>query len=345
MHLLITGHTGFKGSWLAVLAKELGHKVSGLSLAPVADGAFVTANLVELFEHHVICDIRDRPAVESAIDLIRPDAIIHMAAQPLVIEGYRDPAGTFEVNVDGTRNVLEAARRCNSVKSLLVVTTDKVYKDTGVGAFSESDSLGGHDPYSASKAMADLLAQSYANLGLDLAIGIARAGNVIGRGDVSADRLIPDIIKSHKSGTELTLRLPSAVRPWQHVLDCINGYLLALEYLSGEKPADSGALILNFGPEPTGYKTVSEVVSLSRQLLGRLRVIETPGTVRETSFLTLNSSQAREILGWQDKLDFEKAVAWSLADAGKPLNRELMQHQVRSFLAIVHTAGLSEMPN
>lgn len=345
MHLLITGHTGFKGSWLAVLAKELGHKVSGLSLAPVADGAFVTANLVELFEHHVICDIRDRPSVESAIDLIRPDAIIHMAAQPLVIEGYRDPAGTFEVNVDGTRNVLEAARRCNSVKSLLVVTTDKVYKDTGVGAFSESDPLGGHDPYSASKAMADLLAQSYANLGFDLAIGIARAGNVIGRGDVSADRLIPDIIKSHNSGTELTIRLPSAVRPWQHVLDCINGYLLALEYLSGEKPADSGALILNFGPEPTGYKTVSEVVALSRQLLGDLRVIESPGTVRETAFLTLNSSRARGILGWQDKLDFEKAVTWSVSDAENPLNLELMQHQVRSFLDIGHTVGVNEISN
>lgn len=331
MHLLITGHTGFKGSWLAMLAKEHGHSISGLSLEPSPGGAFDTAELESIFEKHVICDVRDKAGVAAAFDEIQPDAIIHMAAQPLVIEGYRDPAGTFEINVTGTLNVLEAARKCETLKTLLVVTTDKVYKDTGSGNYSESDPLGGHDPYSASKAMADLLSQSYANLGLHFSIGIARAGNVIGSGDVSANRLIPDILKAHDTSRELTIRFPEAVRPWQHVLDCVNGYLMLLEHMLSGRKNENGPIILNFGPPSSGYKAVGAVVAHAKQILGDLKVTETPSAIKETSFLTLNSNSARTILGWEDILDFHTAVAWSIADAVGPLSYESMQRQVRTF--------------
>ena len=334
MHLLITGHTGFKGSWLAVLAKELGHQVSGLSLEPVAGGAFETAELMSLFEHNVICDIRDKSGVEAAVKGIRPDAIIHMAAQPLVIEGYRDPVGTFETNVDGTRNLLEAAAKTDSVKTVLVVTTDKVYRDTGSGNYSEVDALGGFDPYSASKAMADILSQSYGNLGLNFSIGVARAGNVIGRGDVSTDRLLPDILSSFLEKRTLEIRFPDAVRPWQHVLDCVNGYIMTLDYLMSQKSIEAGTLVLNFGPLPNGYKSVAEVLEEAKSILGGFVVEVQEQKVKETSFLTLDSSKARELLGWKDRLGFGEAVNWSLRNATLTLSLSEMQQDVQDFLRI-----------
>lgn len=332
MHILITGHTGFKGSWLTVLLKQLGHEVSGVSLTPVDGGAFVSARVADFMEHHVICDVRDKTNLNKAFSEIRPDAVIHMAAQPLVIEGYRDPAGTVETNVAGTLNVLEACKQSANVKAVLVVTTDKVYKDKGSGNYAEDDELGGFDPYSASKAMSDLLAQTYGNLGHSPRIGIARAGNVIGLGDVSANRLIPDMTDAFLKGNTLTVRHLEAVRPWQHVLDCVNGYVLALEFLLKEPLEAPGALVLNFGPEPTGYKTVGEVVEEARKVLGEVKISTATATVKETDFLTLNSTKARKLLQWSEKLGFESAISWSLESLDTGLDRDLMLSQVERFL-------------
>jgi CDP-glucose 4,6-dehydratase len=334
MHVLITGHTGFKGAWASALLSSLGHQVSGISLTPEQGGAFDSAALEDIFVEHSICDIREQDAVATLIARINPDAVIHMAAQPLVIEGYRDPATTMATNVIGTLNVLEACKLATNVKAVLTVTTDKVYRDDGVGNYSEGDALGGHDPYSASKSMADLLAQTYGNLGLPFKIGVARAGNVIGLGDVSANRLLPDITRSFLNGELLTIRQPNAVRPWQHVLDCVNGYVLFLNHLLSDFAKSSSTQILNFGPEPSSYKTVGEVVDMAREILGNLPIEVVSAIVKETQFLTLNSRKAREILNWNDKLDFERAVRWSLEALDKGLDRSLLESQVNRFLAL-----------
>jgi CDP-glucose 4,6-dehydratase len=334
MHFLITGHTGFKGSWISLLLSHLGHEVSGFSLEPALGGAFDTAKLDSVFKHHVLGDIRDKSALLNALQTVKPDVLIHMAAQPLVIESYRDPVGTFETNVSGTLNVLEACKATSSVKTVLVVTTDKVYRDNGLGQYEEEDPLGGFDPYSSSKSMADLLAQAYGNLDVGFSVCVARAGNVIGRGDVSANRLIPDILRSATGSTDLLIRNSGAVRPWQHVLDCVYGYLLAVQYLVSHSTPGNGAISLNFGPEPGGYKTVSEVVETADRLLGGLRVQIEPSTVKETSFLTLDSTKARNLLGWKDKLSFETAIAWSLEAFDEELTLSRMQSQVQRFLSL-----------
>lgn len=334
MHYLITGHTGFKGSWLAVLLNRLGHEVSGISLEAVQGGAFQSAEVERLMRKHVICDVRDKAGLTRAIVDVKPDAVIHMAAQPLVIDGYRDPAGTIDTNVFGTLNVLEACRQTPSVKAVLVVTTDKVYKDSGTGNYAEEDPLGGFDPYSASKAMADILTQTYANLGLTYSVGIARAGNVIGLGDVSANRLIPDLTNAFLKKEPLLVRNLDAVRPWQHVLDCVYGYVLALGWMLQNPSREPGPLILNFGPEPSGYKTVGEVIDTASALLGTLEVVSNNPAVKETNFLTLNSSKARRLLEWRDKLDFTSAVSWSLESIESGLNKDLMNFQVTRYLSL-----------
>jgi CDP-glucose 4,6-dehydratase len=334
MHILITGHTGFKGAWLTALLHQLGHEVSGISLPAVEDGAFLSANLEGLLKSHKICDVREKAELNIAIRGVNPDAVIHMAAQPLVLESYSDPAGTIETNVFGTLNVLESCREVSGVKAVLVVTTDKVYKDNHSGNYSEDDALGGFDPYSASKAMADILSQSYGNLGLNYAIGIARAGNVIGLGDVSENRLIPDITRAFVQGEALSLRNLGAVRPWQHVLDCVYGYVLALQKLVHGHNSGPGALVLNFGPEPSGYKTVAEVVTQARRELGSLEVDTVSSELKETSFLTLNSSKARHMLEWRDRLNFESAIEWSLESIDSGLDRDLMMRQISRYLAL-----------
>lgn len=317
-----------------MLLLKLGHEVSGYSLAPALGGAFATAGLESVFRHHVIGDIRDSSELNRALHQIRPDAVIHLAAQPLVIEGYENPRGTFETNVNGTLNLLEACRSVSSVRAVLVVTTDKVYKDTGVGSYLEEDILGGYDPYSSSKAMADLLAQTYGNLNCGFNVGVARAGNVIGLGDVSANRLIPDISRSIRESKALIIRNPESVRPWQHVLDCVYGYVLTVEHLASRSAFGNGALILNFGPEPVGYKSVTEVLASASQLLPGLEIAVKSGMLKETVFLTLDSTKARTLLGWQDKLSFDAAVQWSLDSLDEPLTRDRMTAQIEQFLSM-----------
>lgn len=284
-------------------------------------------------------DVRDGLALTSAFNRIRPDTVLHLAAQPLVIEGLRDPVGTFSTNVMGTVNVLEACMRTASVRSCVVVTTDKVYKEGPRDLpHSEEDELGGHEPYGASKAAAELVASSFITLSHDEGpqIATARAGNVIGGGDWSQRRLLPDLLAALDTGREVPLRSPRAVRPWQHVLDPLTGYLLLAEKLELGTFADLPRS-WNFGPDSHDARTVMDVVNAVECVSGeKLHVrIEQASTV-ESAYLALSSSRAHEGLGWCSRWDFDSSVAqtveWHLSwraggDVGE-LSRALVSQQL-----------------
>jgi CDP-glucose 4,6-dehydratase len=312
MHFLVTGHTGFKGSWLTLMLDAAGHKVSGYSLDPEPGSLFERADLPAYLASDIRGDIRDFDSVNSAFAAVRPDAVFHLAAQPLVRESYAAPRVTMETNVVGTMNVIDAARAVDSVTGMVVVTTDKVYRNVNqVAGYGESDALGGHDPYSASKAMADLLTQSWISSFPGFPISIARAGNVIGGGDVCKDRLLPDLMSGFANGTSVPLRYPEAVRPWQHVLDCLNGYTMLMDKtLSGSLPF----IDWNFGPGPESFKTVGQVADLAASLWGDGAHWENIGGdhPHEAGLLALDSTRARTELNWGDKLDFDSAVKWTV---------------------------------
>lgn len=310
MHFLLTGHTGFKGTWLALLLNARGHQVSGISLEPINDALFTKINYLRLFENDVRADIRDDKVITRHFKEIRPDVVIHLAAQPLVRESYRDPVTTYDTNITGTLNVLKAAAMTSTIKAQLIVTTDKVYKNKNrIAGYIESETLGGHDPYSTSKAVADLLTQTWVKNFISCPTAIARAGNVIGGGDVSPDRLIPDLVNSYMQDKVPLLRYPNSVRPWQHVLDCINGYLKLVDALLLGK--GSGAW--NFGPNHTEIKTVAEVSELVGKIWGVRKAWEQDEQNQpvEAELLLLNSEKARKKLSWTDKLDFLESVKWT----------------------------------
>jgi CDP-glucose 4,6-dehydratase len=332
MHYFVTGHTGFKGSWLILLLRELGHEVSGFSLPPVEGGLFQLANLETELKNHFIGDIRDLDALRNALEVAKPDFAIHMAAQPLVLRSYEDPIETYTTNVDGTLNFLRAITDLDSPPITLVVTTDKVYRDDGKGSYVESDPLGGHDPYSASKAMADILTQSWAATNPNLKLHVARAGNVIGAYDVSPNRLIPDAIRSVKLSEQLIIRNPGAVRPWQHVLDCLAGYLLLLDFASKGSVTPT---VLNFGPNPEHILRVDTLLTIVSGSLKDFswRSSGTESRMKETSLLTLDASLARNTLGWKDRIDMNKAVDWCLAELAETPARTQAVQQINNFLA------------
>jgi CDP-glucose 4,6-dehydratase len=310
MHYLITGHTGFKGAWLSLWLNSLGHKVSGISLDPIPDSLFDRANVTESIQNDFRIDIRKPDEVKSALLQLKPDVVFHMAAQPLVRESYADPRYTFETNVMGTLSLLEAVSNTPSVKAHVVVTTDKVYRNINqVAGYVESDPLGGFDPYSSSKAMADLLTQSWISSFPGTPTTIVRAGNVIGGGDVSKDRLMPDLISAYMNNKVPTLRYPNSVRPWQHVLDCLNGYLMvSASLLSGNEHP-----MMNIGPDKESFVTVAKVAELVASQLS----IEPAWNLSESSepheagLLSLDASLAKSALGWHDKLKFTDSLNWT----------------------------------
>ena len=334
MHFLLTGHTGFKGSWLTLLLKERGHTVSGFSLDVQPGSLFATAEIADCLTEHVLGDIRNFPLVKSQFESINPDVIIHLAAQSLVRESYRDPFKTFETNVIGTLNVLKSSQKLKNLQAQLIVTTDKVYRDSiKIDAYVETDPLGGDDPYSASKAMADIATQSWVKSFESVPTSIARAGNVIGGGDICEDRLIPDLVNSYSKNLAPQLRYPDATRPWQHVLDCLNGYLTLIEYML--KDGTCGAW--NFGPENSKSRTVAEVAEKSGELWGtNMAWKQTPGNhPKESANLLLNSTKARTQLGWSDKLGFEESLQWTIqwyknATQGKN-SREETERNIHQF--------------
>ncbi|UXA04244.1 CDP-glucose 4,6-dehydratase [Mycobacterium sp. SMC-2] len=311
MHYLVTGHTGFKGAWLTLLLLSRGHQVSGLALDPVAGSLFKRAALADQLVSDFRVDIRDAEATGAAVSTAAPDVLVHMAAQPLVRESYRNPRYTYETNAIGTLTVLEAAAATPSVRAHVVVTTDKVYRNVDQEAgYVETDPLGGDDPYSASKAMADLLTQSWISSFSGPPTAIARAGNVIGGGDVSRDRLLPDLVAAYAQGRAPMLRFPRAVRPWQHVLDCLNGYLTLVDALL----AGGGLGQWNFGPGRDSFVEVGQVATLAAELWGGGAHWELEGGnhLHEANLLALDTSKAQRELGWRNRLGFRDAVAWTI---------------------------------
>lgn len=313
--VLLTGHTGFKGGWLAYCLCELGAEVTGVGLPPVhRNGIAEVVGVDRRCDSHLV-DLRDRAALGEVVRRAEPDIVLHLAAQALVLEGIAHPADTFATNVVGTANLLEA---CNEVDPsvVLVVTSDKVYANDGSGRpFVETDRLGGGDPYSASKAAAEIVAESwrhtFAHEG-SYRLATARAGNVIGGGDWAAERLLPDVLRSFAGGTPVLLRHPGASRPWQHVLEPVAGYLAYAEALAGE---GGGALplALNFGPEVDEVRTVAEIAQLAIDAWGDgswVAAEDAPSA--EAPALALDARLARASLGWQPRLRVDEAVRWTV---------------------------------
>ncbi|MBU4186802.1 MAG: CDP-glucose 4,6-dehydratase [Propionicimonas sp.] len=337
---LVTGHTGFKGAWLVQLLAAAGHQVSGLALEPVSGALFTRARVADLLTHDLRVDIRDAAATAAAVAQVAPDVVIHLAAQPLVRESYRDPRTTWETNVLGTYNVLDAVAQEGGVQALLVITTDKVYRNLNrVAGYREDEPLGGVDPYSASKAAADLLTQSWiASAGCPTPTAIARAGNVVGGGDVCAERLMVDLVSAFDAGHDVHLRYPKAVRPWQHVLDCLAGYLALVEaLLAGEQAGEA----FNFGPGPDSFVEVGQVAETVAGLWGTDAgvVIDAAPELHEAGLLALDASKAKQALGWQDRLTFTDAMAWTVdwskrVAAGED-PRAVCAEQVASFESIL----------
>ena len=336
MKYLITGHTGFKGSWLSLMLRELGHEVSGISLDPEAQSLFTQADLSDFFEDDIRSDIRDLDSLRSHINNINPQVIIHLAAQPLVRYSYQHPLETFDTNVMGTLNVLEATKGLDGLKATLVITTDKVYKNFGhLRGYLETDELGGDDPYSASKAAADIAAQSWIKSFGNHPIAIARAGNVIGGGDWAADRLIPDLVKSYEQNKSVLVRNPNSIRPWQHVLDCLDGYLSLVDSMLA-KGTDGE---WNFGPDHSQKHTVQDVIE---EFARHFNINCDPWTLdtqinpAESSLLLLDSSKSRSELNWRDQLNFQESLTWTANWYQTPLSKakEITTEQIKDFFQL-----------
>ncbi|MDR1861691.1 MAG: CDP-glucose 4,6-dehydratase [Candidatus Ancillula sp.] len=342
MHYLVTGHTGFKGAWLCLMLLEQGHKVSGISLEPyelpalegVAEERQITKGVYELAQvgqrieesggQDVILDIRDHTALEAKFAELQPDVVMHLAAQALVLEGYRDPRTTIESNVMGTFNVMQASEKAGSVKAQLIITTDKVYKNVDKReGYREDEELGMNpDPYSSSKAAADIIAQvMIVHPDSKVPTAISRGGNVIGGGDVCQDRLFVDLLRDAAAGRETVIRYPESTRPWQHVLDCDATYISIVQALLDGVPNVAGEAF-NAAPKKTDFIEVSTIADLvvdcwnnTEPKLG----VEAQGwkTVdkefwHEAHLLALDPSKVEQVLGWKGILDWKEATQWSV---------------------------------
>lgn len=336
--VLLTGHTGFKGAWLSLWLQSLGARATGVSLAePVSDPSlYELARVDEGMADSVVLDMRDASSLAHAVAMARPEVVIHMAAQPLVRRSFASPLSTYETNVMGTANLLDAVRTCPGVRAVVVVTSDKCYENRdSASPYREDDPLGGHDPYSSSKAAAEIVTSAYRRSFFSdpdgPRIATARAGNVIGGGDWGEDRLLPDIVRAVAAGEELRLRNPHAVRPWQHVLSPLSGYLVLAQALC-ESP--HYACAWNFGPDSSDARSVESIVRRVSELWPdalRFTVVEGPHP-HEAHLLSLDSSLAHKRLGWTPMLGLEEAltatVAWYRAWLHGEDLRELTLGQV-----------------
>ncbi|WP_159729565.1 CDP-glucose 4,6-dehydratase [Methylosinus sp. Ce-a6] len=340
--VLLTGHTGFKGSWLSLWLQQMGAELHGLALEPATEPAlFRAARVREGLASSTIGDIRDYELVAAAFDRARPEIVIHMAAQPLVRQSYLEPVATYATNVMGVVHVLEAARRIGAVRSIVNVTTDKCYQNREwVWGYREDEPMGGHDPYSSSKGCAELVTSAYRASFMraaGIALASARAGNVIGGGDWAPDRLIPDILRAFEKGEPVIIRSPKSTRPWQHVLEPLSGYLELAQRLYAD--ADAFADGWNFGPDDSDARPVDWIVDSMIDKWGSGRVqIDANEHPHEAHDLKLDISKARIRLGWTPRwsLDtaLEKIVAWHRSWLAGDDPREACLRQISEF---VHT--------
>ncbi len=315
--VFVSGHSGFKGSWLCLLLEALGAEFQGYSLEPNTQPNLFQSARIHGGKINHWADIRDANSLETSLNVFQPEIVFHLAAQPLVRRSHREPVETFTTNVTGTMNLLEAARVCESVRSVVVVTTDKVYRNGEQGrAFVETDALGGYDPYSASKAAAEMVLASYRHSFFSpsgKALAAARAGNVIGGGDWSEDRILPDAVRAWGGGQTLEVRHPEATRPWQHVLEPLCGYLCLAKTIY-QNPAASADF--NFGPGPEDIATVRDVVEIARAAFGRGDVAWgiKRDSLHEAKTLALDNSKAKEVLGitpvWNLQIAVERTMRW-----------------------------------
>ncbi len=319
---LVTGHTGFKGSWLCLMLKRLGAEVFGIGLDPVPEkNLFTAAKVAQLLSEDHRCNICDSKAVGQIVNAINPTFIFHLAAQALVLPSYQDPVTTIETNVMGTAHVLSAALECNNVRGILVITTDKVYENLENGRrYQERDPLGGHDPYSASKAAAEIVAASFRHSlagrrNPPLAIASARSGNVIGGGDWAQYRLIPDCIRAFSDQRPVRLRNPESVRPWQHVLEPLSAYISLGQHLAGDD-GGSWAESWNFGPAAKESFSVIDMAKLAAETWGDnacLEIAATEDKPHEANLLHLDASKARRRLQWTPRWNAERAVVETIS--------------------------------
>ena len=314
--ILLTGHTGFKGTWLALWLTQLGAKVCGYSLAPNTNPSmFDKLHAAEQLAKSVFGDILDAALLEKTFADFQPEIVFHLAAQPLVRLSYSEPVLTYKTNVIGTLNVLEAARKTSSVKAFVNITTDKCYENKEIArGYREDEPMGGYDMYSSSKGCVEILSSSYRRSFLKdgFALATARAGNVIGGGDWALDRLIPDCVRSIEAGQEIEIRNPVATRPWQHVLEPLSGYILLghLLYTQGAKYAEG----FNFGPNPDSVLTVAEVAKKVVQDYGRGSVkVHKRDDLHEANLLMLDITKAKTVLGWTPVYTAQRAISQTVA--------------------------------
>ncbi len=311
--VLVTGHTGFKGAWTSLWLASMGARVTGFALPPDTSPNLFDVACASDGIRSILGDVRDLAAVEAAVDAAEPDIVLHMAAQALVRRGYRDPVGTYATNVQGTVHLLDALRRRSNARAVLVVTSDKCYRNREEAEpFREDAPMGGDDPYSSSKGCAELVVAAYrrayfAPAGHGLAS--ARAGNVIGGGDWAEDRLISDVVRHFAAGAPVAIRNPHAVRPWQHVLDALAGYFALAERLYEAPQTVAGSF--NFGPSAGDACSVGDIVTRMATLWGGGRWTEAPEKgPHEARHLTLDASKADALLGWSPRLSLDEALAW-----------------------------------
>ena len=315
--VLVTGHTGFKGSWLSLWLHSMGAEVTGFALPAPTEPSLFEAARIGSAVNHVVGDVRDFPSLRAVFEATQPELVFHLAAQPLVRASYADPIGTYATNVMGTVHMLEAARRAGSVKGIVCVTSDKCYANREwIWPYRESDPMGGHDPYSSSKGCAELVAASWRSSYFEdegPALATVRAGNVIGGGDWAGDRLIPDLIRAFEAGVAPLIRAPDAVRPWQHVLEALGGYIAIAERLmAGDR---SFADAWNFGPSDDDARPVGWIVERMRAAWGDggAPLLDSGPRPHEAGLLRLDSSKARAALGWRPALTLDRALEWIVA--------------------------------
>lgn len=356
--VLLTGHSGFKGGWTALWLRRLGARVTGIALPPETPSLHALARVGRHVAVEHVLDLRDQGAVANAVRLAEPEIVLHLAAQPLVRRSLAEPVPTFATNVMGTLHLLEALRHGPPPAAILVVTTDKVYAPAGhPHGYAETDPLGGEDPYAASKAACEMAVAAMARnflIPAGIPVGVARAGNVVGGGDFAADRLIPDIVRAVRAGQQPIIRHPGATRPWQHVLDCISGYLLHAQALAACARSQVGAdgagslttaaranalAALNFGPADGTSLTVAAIADATLRAFGRDSAwISGLPDKRETHALALDSTLARQTLGWRERLSgpalIDLTTAWYRAWADGADMHDFTLSQIAAFEAL-----------